>query len=259
MDIWKFYDITHREHVICNPTSEEKLTRLVELLRLPTDSQVVDIACGKGEFLIRLAEAYRVRGAGIDISPFHIADAKRQACDAGIGRGHHFHPDEWCGLQTRRAAQPGPGVMYRSQLDLRGARRYSRRADRHGEARRLGDRGRAILAAGAVRGLPGGIRGCERGLREPLFECGMRRAARIGPRSHHREQPGRLGQIRRPAVVRDQRVRSQPSGRSGPGGVGRASGQGKGGIPALGARHDWLGDLHVQTAPWILINTGFQK
>lgn len=102
MDIWKFYDITHREHVICNPTSEEKLTRLVELLRLPTDAQVVDIACGKGEFLIRLAETYRVRGIGVDISPFHIADAKRgleaRASGADISftemNGSDFKPDE---------------------------------------------------------------------------------------------------------------------------------------------------------------------
>ena len=78
MDTWKFYDITHREHVVCNPTSEEKLTRLVELLRLPTDAQVVDIACGKGEFLIRLAEAYGARGVGIDNSPFFVADAERR-------------------------------------------------------------------------------------------------------------------------------------------------------------------------------------
>jgi SAM-dependent methyltransferase len=77
MDTWKFYDITHREHVVCNPTSEEKLARLVGLLRLPEDARVVDIACGKGEFLIRLAEAYGVRGIGIDISPFCIADAER--------------------------------------------------------------------------------------------------------------------------------------------------------------------------------------
>ncbi len=76
MDIWKFYDITHREHVVCNPTSEEKLGRLVDLLRLPSDACVVDIASGKGEFLIRLAEAYDVRGVGVDISPFFIADAE---------------------------------------------------------------------------------------------------------------------------------------------------------------------------------------
>lgn len=55
MDTWKFYDITHREHVVCNPTSTDKLARLVGLLRLPAEACVVDIACGKGEFLIRLA------------------------------------------------------------------------------------------------------------------------------------------------------------------------------------------------------------
>jgi SAM-dependent methyltransferase len=78
MDIWKFYDITHREHVVCNPTSEEKLVRLAELVRLPTGARVVDIACGKGEFLMRLAQAYRVNGVGVDISSFFIADAERR-------------------------------------------------------------------------------------------------------------------------------------------------------------------------------------
>ena len=102
MDTLKFYDITHREHMVCNPTSEEKLTRLVELLRLPADAQVVDIACGKGEFLIRLAEAYGARGVGIDISPFYVADAKRRlearASASGITftqmNGVDFRPDE---------------------------------------------------------------------------------------------------------------------------------------------------------------------
>ncbi|MCE5303710.1 MAG: class I SAM-dependent methyltransferase, partial [Planctomycetaceae bacterium] len=37
-----------------------------------------DIACGKGEFLIRLAEAYGVRGVGVDLSPFFIAEAERR-------------------------------------------------------------------------------------------------------------------------------------------------------------------------------------
>ncbi|MDO8848281.1 MAG: class I SAM-dependent methyltransferase [Coriobacteriia bacterium] len=102
MDTWKFYDITHREHVVCNPTSVEKLTRLVELLRLPSDAQVADIACGKGEFLIRLAEAYGVRGAGIDLSPFFIAEARRrlEARSPSVGitflemNGSDFRPDE---------------------------------------------------------------------------------------------------------------------------------------------------------------------
>jgi cyclopropane fatty-acyl-phospholipid synthase-like methyltransferase len=76
MDTWKFFDITHREHLVCNPTSEGKLAQLVSLLRLQAKAPAVDIACGKGEFLTRLAEAYGICGTGIDISRFHIADAQ---------------------------------------------------------------------------------------------------------------------------------------------------------------------------------------
>lgn len=102
MDTWKYFDITHREHVVCNPTSDEKVARLVELLRLPEGVRVVDIACGKGEFLIRLAEAYGARGLGIDISPFCIADSERRlvarAPSAGIAftqmNAADFEPDE---------------------------------------------------------------------------------------------------------------------------------------------------------------------
>jgi len=102
MDTWKFYDVTHREHVICNPTSEDKLVRLVGLLRLRPKARVVDIACGKGEFLIRLAEAYGIRGTGIDISPFFIADARRRLQQRAPGAevvfsqmdGSDFRPEE---------------------------------------------------------------------------------------------------------------------------------------------------------------------
>jgi SAM-dependent methyltransferase len=102
MDTWKFYDITHREHVVCNPTSEEKLDRLVGLLRLPPDTRVLDIACGKGEFLIRLIEAYGVHGTGVDISPHFIAAAEERLKARVPGaevtllqmNGADFRPDE---------------------------------------------------------------------------------------------------------------------------------------------------------------------
>jgi SAM-dependent methyltransferase len=76
MDMLKFYDVIHRGHVICDPTSEEKLDHLVDLLRLPAGAHVIDIGCGKGEFLLRLAEAYDVDCLGIDLSPFFIAEAR---------------------------------------------------------------------------------------------------------------------------------------------------------------------------------------
>lgn len=79
MDTWEFFDITHRDHVICNPLSPAKLDELVELLDLTAGARVLDIACGKGELLVRLAERYAVEGVGVDISPYCIRDATRKA------------------------------------------------------------------------------------------------------------------------------------------------------------------------------------
>jgi SAM-dependent methyltransferase len=78
MDKWKYYDITHRHHVLCNPTSEEKFERFCQLLNLPKDTRILDIACGKGEVLVRLAEKYGISGVGIDLSPFCINDCKKK-------------------------------------------------------------------------------------------------------------------------------------------------------------------------------------
>jgi len=78
MDIWKFYSVTHACHVVCNPMSAVKLDELIELLKLNPGAAVVDIACGKGEMLTRLAERYEVSGVGVDISPYCVADAERK-------------------------------------------------------------------------------------------------------------------------------------------------------------------------------------
>jgi SAM-dependent methyltransferase len=78
MDIRNFYRITHQHHVICNPISQEKLENLVELLQLPYGATVLDLACGKGEFLVRLGETYGVSGLGIDISPHFVRDARER-------------------------------------------------------------------------------------------------------------------------------------------------------------------------------------
>jgi len=58
--------------------NKEKFEKLCRLLRLGPESRVLDIACGKGEFLIRLAELYDISGVGVDISPFCISDCLRK-------------------------------------------------------------------------------------------------------------------------------------------------------------------------------------
>lgn len=76
MDILKFFDITHRHHVLCDPMSVQKLEELIGLLRLEPGDRILEIATGKGEFIIRMAERYGIEGIGIDLSPYFVSDAK---------------------------------------------------------------------------------------------------------------------------------------------------------------------------------------
>jgi cyclopropane fatty-acyl-phospholipid synthase-like methyltransferase len=61
MDIWKFYDITHKKHIVLNPMSIDKIEGLFGLLNLKPGPKFLDIACGKREFLIRLVEMFILR------------------------------------------------------------------------------------------------------------------------------------------------------------------------------------------------------
>jgi len=79
MDTWKFYGITHADHVICNPTSPERLDELIGLMDLPPGATVWEAACGKGELLVRLAERRGVRGIGVDLSPYELPVARERA------------------------------------------------------------------------------------------------------------------------------------------------------------------------------------
>ncbi len=102
MDTWKFFDITHREHTICNPSSLEKYQQLIDLLRLPPAARVLELAMGKGEFIIRLAERYGVHGVGVDLSPYCVRDARARLAERASGAditflemdGADYRPDE---------------------------------------------------------------------------------------------------------------------------------------------------------------------
>jgi SAM-dependent methyltransferase len=78
VDIWKYYDITHKKHIVCNPMSKDKLEGFFSLLDIKTGSKVLDIACGKGEPLVRLVELFNISGTGVDISPYCINDCENK-------------------------------------------------------------------------------------------------------------------------------------------------------------------------------------
>ena len=84
MERWKYFDITHRDHMLCNPLDLTKLDELIGLLGLPADARVLDMATGKAELLVRLAERTRVRGVGVDLSPYCIRDARTKASRRGV-------------------------------------------------------------------------------------------------------------------------------------------------------------------------------
>src|SRR5262245_62004356 len=105
MDIWKYYDITHREHDICNPISSEKLDELIALLRLNREDPVIDIGCGKGEFLIRLALKYGVRGVGVDISPYFLDQARSRYRERAPGADITFLEMNGAAFQTEPSKQ----------------------------------------------------------------------------------------------------------------------------------------------------------
>ena len=76
MDFWKLMDIVHKKQLIMNPMRSVKLDRLCEMLDLPQGGRVLDVGCGKGEFLLRLNNLYDISGIGIDKSPYCVNDSK---------------------------------------------------------------------------------------------------------------------------------------------------------------------------------------
>jgi SAM-dependent methyltransferase len=78
MDIWKYFGAVHTCHTVCNPMSSEKLDELLARLDLKDGAAVIDIGCGKGEILARLAERYKISGVGVDISPYFVKDAEKK-------------------------------------------------------------------------------------------------------------------------------------------------------------------------------------
>jgi SAM-dependent methyltransferase len=85
MDLWKYFAIGHENHVFCNPLSEAKVDELIALLDLPEEARVLDIACGKAEFLVRTVRRWKCRAVGVDISPHFVADARAKIEAAGLG------------------------------------------------------------------------------------------------------------------------------------------------------------------------------
>lgn len=124
MDDAQVSELAHTDLRILNPISSRVLDETIGTLDLMAGAAALDIGCGKGELLLRLAERHGTRGLGIDLSANYIAAAR----DAVIARGPHPAPEFEAGDVRHRQLQAGAyalaaciGASHASGAGTRGA------------------------------------------------------------------------------------------------------------------------------------------
>jgi SAM-dependent methyltransferase len=75
--------IAHEGMDLMSPLAPAKVDEVVGLLELSPGARVVDLGCGKGELLLRIAERYPIRGLGVDRSP-KLLELARDAAAARV-------------------------------------------------------------------------------------------------------------------------------------------------------------------------------
>jgi SAM-dependent methyltransferase len=75
--------IAHEGIDLMNPLPAAKLDEVIDVLTLEGGARAIDLGCGKGELLRRLAARYEIRGVGVDSSPALLEEARRRA-PAGV-------------------------------------------------------------------------------------------------------------------------------------------------------------------------------
>lgn len=80
----RHHEIAESEHRILNPLTEEKLRTLTEAVRPHSGQRHLDLACGKGELLVRWAHDHGTSGTGVDISKAFLDAARERAAELGV-------------------------------------------------------------------------------------------------------------------------------------------------------------------------------
>ena len=84
MNRFDFSATIERYHAFQNPTSEEKLDLTIDYCAIRNEMQILDVGCGKGWLLRRIAKRFDVRITGLEIHRGFAAEARRLAVEEGL-------------------------------------------------------------------------------------------------------------------------------------------------------------------------------
>jgi len=103
-DQLRYTTVAHRDHVFLSPLSGPKVDQVLSMLELPLGARVLDVGCGKGEMLVRLAGRRGARGVGLDVNPAFLAEARARAAARVPEAGLVFHESAACDFPAEPAA-----------------------------------------------------------------------------------------------------------------------------------------------------------
>ena len=79
MNRFEFFATIERYHTFQNPTSEEKLELATSYCGIRDGMRILDVGCGKGWLLRRLAKRFDIRVTGLEINRTFAAEARSLA------------------------------------------------------------------------------------------------------------------------------------------------------------------------------------
>lgn len=80
----RFHEIAEAEHRIQNPLSAAKLELLGEICDVSSDTELLDLACGKGELLCQWAARHGATGTGVDVSEVFVEEARERSVERDV-------------------------------------------------------------------------------------------------------------------------------------------------------------------------------